>query len=40
MELKNGVEGLVGQTVFKIWIKTVKILFLIKTPEPLGLLKF
>ena len=27
-ELKNGIEILVGQTVFELWIKTVKMLFL------------
>ena len=27
-EFKNGIEILVGQAVFKVWIKTVKILFL------------
>ena len=26
-ELKNGIESLVGQTVFKVWIKTFKIMF-------------
>ena len=26
-ELKNGIEILVDQGVFKLWIKTVKILF-------------
>ena len=30
---------LVGQAVFKLWIKTVKILFRSITLEPLGLLK-
>ena len=37
MELKNGIEILVGQAVFKLWIKTVKILFWSLTHEPLGL---
>ena len=27
MELKNGVEILVGQAALKLWINTVKILF-------------
>ena len=27
-ELKNGIEILVGQAFFKLWVKTVKILFL------------
>ena len=26
-ELKNGIEILVGQEVFKLWIKTVKMCF-------------
>ena len=39
-ELKNGIEILVGQAVFKLWIKTVKILFGSITQEPLGLPKF
>ena len=40
-ELKNGIEILVGQkTFFKLWIKTVKILFGPIIQEPLGLLKF
>ena len=39
-EPKNGIEMLVGQAVFKRWIKTVKILFWSPTQEPLGLLKF
>ena len=39
-ELKNRIEILVGQVVFKLWIKTVKILFWSMTQEPLGLLKF
>ena len=26
-ELKNGIEILIGQAVFKLWIKTVKIMF-------------
>ena len=39
-ELKNGIEILVGQVVFKLWIKTVKILFGSITQEPHGLPKF
>ena len=39
-ELKNGIEILVGQTVFKLWIKIFKILFWSVTQEPLGVLKF
>ena len=39
-ELKTGIEILVGQAVFKLWIKTVKIMFWPKAKEPLGLLKF
>ena len=35
-ELKNGIEILVGQAVFKLWIKTVKIVFWSITQEPLG----
>ena len=35
-ELKNGIEILV---VFKLWIKTVKIMSWSITQEPLGLLK-
>ena len=38
-ELKNGVEILVGQAVFKLWIKTGQ-MFGLKAQEPLGLLKF
>ena len=26
-ELKNGIEILEGQTIFKLWINTVKIMF-------------
>ena len=37
-ELKDGIEILVGQAVFNLWIKTVKILFRSITQEPLGLL--
>ena len=38
-ELKNDIEILVSQTVFKLWIKTVKILFwsIIQEPLELGL---
>ena len=39
-KLKNGIEILVGQAVFKLWIKTVKMLFGSITREPLGLLNF
>ena len=39
-ELKNGIGILVGQVVFKLWIKTFKMLFGSLTQEPLGLLKF
>ena len=39
-ELKNGIEISVGQAVFKLWIKTVKMLFGLITQEPLGLPKF
>ena len=36
-ELKNGIEILVGQAVFKLYIKTVKMMFRSITQEPLGL---
>ena len=36
----NGIEILVGQAVFKLWIKTVKMLFGSITQEPLGLHNF
>ena len=36
-ELKNGIEILVGQAVFKLKIKTVKMLFGSVTQELLGL---
>ena len=39
-ELKNGIDSLVGQAVFKLRIKTVKILFWSITQEPLNLLEF
>ena len=39
-ELTQGIEILVSQAFFKLWIKTVKIMFWSKTQEPLGLLKF
>ena len=39
-ELKNGIGILVGQAVFKLRIKTVKILLWSITQELLGLLKF
>ena len=38
-ELKNGIEILVGQMVFTLWIKTVKIMFWSITQEPCGVLK-
>ena len=34
-ELKNGIEILVGQAAFKLWIKTVKMLFWSLTQESL-----
>ena len=37
---KNGIEVLVDQVVFKLWIKTVKIWFWSITQEPFDLLKF
>ena len=39
-ELKNYIGILVGQATFKLWIKTVKILFWSISQELLGLLKF
>ena len=39
-ELRNGIEISKGQVIFKLWIKTVKMLFGSKTREPLGLPKF
>ena len=39
-ELKPGIEILVGKTIFKLWIKTVKIMFWSITQELLNLLKF
>ena len=39
-ELKNGIEILVGQAIFKLWIKTIKMLFGSMTQEPIGLPKF
>ena len=39
-ELKSGIDILVGQAVFKLRIKTVKMLFGLMTQEPLGLPKF
>ena len=41
-ELWNGIglDILVGQAVFKLWIKTIKILFWSITQEPLNLIKF
>ena len=39
-ELKNGIGILVGQMDFKLWIKTVKMLFGSITQELLGLPKF
>ena len=38
-ELKNGIEILVGRAVFKLCIKTVKMLLGSNTQEPLGLPK-
>ena len=38
-ELENGIEILVGQVVFKLWIKTFKMLFGSINQEPLGVLK-
>ena len=39
-ELENGFEILVGQAVFKLWIKTDKKLFESIAQEPLDLSKF
>ena len=39
-KLKKGIEILVGQVVFKLWIKTVRMLFGSITQEPLGLPNF
>ena len=39
-KLKNGIEILVGQAVFKLWIKTVKMLLGSITQETLGLPNF
>ena len=39
-KLINGIEILVGQAVFKLWIKTVKMMFGSITQEPPGLPKF
>ena len=39
-ELKNDIESLGSRVVFKLWIKTVKMLFGSITQEPLGLPKF
>ena len=33
-ELKNGFEMLVGQMVFKLWIKTVKTMLYLRTTWP------
>ena len=38
--LKNGIEILVGRAVFKLWIKTVKMLFGSITQKPLDLPNF
>ena len=38
-ELKKGIEILIGQVVFKLWIKTVKIMFWSINQESPGLLK-
>ena len=40
IKLKNGIDILEGQAVFKLWIKTVKMLFESITQEPLGLPKY
>ena len=40
MELKHGIEILVGQVLFKLWIKAIKIMFCSITQELLVLLKF
>ena len=37
---KNGIDILIGQLVFKLWIETIKILFWSITQQPLGQLKF
>ena len=39
-KIKNGIEIYIGQAVFKLWIKTVEIIFWSITQDPLGLLKF
>ena len=39
-EFKNGIEILIGQVLFKLWIKTVKMMFGSMTQELLGLPKF
>ena len=39
-KLKKGIEILADQAVFKLWIKTVKILFWSITQELLDLLKY
>ena len=39
-KLKNGIEILVGQVVFKLWIKTVKMLFGSITQKHLAYLNF
>ena len=38
-KLKNGIEILVDQAVYMLWIKTVKMMFGSVTPEALGLPK-
>ena len=38
-ELKNGIENLVGQAVFKLWVKSVKMFFGSITQELLDLPK-
>ena len=38
-ELINGIDILIGQAIFKLWIKTIKMLFGSITQEPLGLPK-
>ena len=39
-ELKNDIDILVGQAIFQLWIKTVKMLFGSITQKLLGLPKF
>ena len=39
-ELKNAIEILVGEVLFKLWIKTVKIMFWSRTTWPTSILCF